>query len=112
MGRKATLYMVMDGQYAINARDAGSYERPCAAQLRPLGGFVRKEIIMSAWLTIQNEKITCNYCGASVPFYLHLIAKFSGQHYKCAAQHSVEPTFDNVGEKPTVSKSYPNELPA
>jgi len=29
-----------------------------------------------------------------------------------AAEHSVEPTFDNVGEKPTVSKSYPNELPA
>jgi len=27
-----------------------------------------------------------------------------------AAQHRVEPTFDNVGEKPTVSKSYPNEL--
>lgn len=28
-----------------------------------------------------------------------------------AAQQGVEPTFDNVGEKSTVSKSYQNELP-
>ena len=37
-----------------------------------------------AWLTIQNNVITCNYCGGKSVFYLSIVAEFAANHSRCA----------------------------